>query len=267
MASAINRNAFTFYAKHPALTDLSTMIAGDFASSEWNVKINFYVGLHEWDKIDLQHCGMNVGIQTEQYYDYTGRRLWACPSLYFVYRQLKNFDIVLDLNRSNVVAYRFFPERLRRKVLFGPYIFPSKERQFAGPTSGTLLFVGDINVRRKETLDAMQSAHNICVVKNTYGYALGQMIESSAGILNIHYASGLYTEWPRYLMAYLSGKVLYSEPLGPPLVVGRHYLPIEYEGPEGQGDEIFRKINEEIASQFKFKFFANKVMERLTSLR
>ena len=82
-------------------------------------------------------------------------------------------------------------------------------------------------------------------------------MSDSSAILNIHFQNGVYTEWPRILLAYVNGKILISEELGYPLISGRHYYPLGIDSNEMNASQIHENIWEDFARKYSFSEFVN----------
>lgn len=252
-----NSGNIGFFAKSPPLIDLAKMISEDL-NCENATALNVYVGIHQWRHDKLPRSRVNIGVQTEQYFDQNGKRLWGLRSDFDPHIYVAKFDVVLDLSRFNAKAY----ERVKGidKVLFGPYIFPQSERQFKGPESDEIVFIGTNKYRRTSIIAAMklQTDWNIKVISDQYFDQSRSTIEKCIGLLNVHYQEGVYAEWPRILMAYKSGKPLLSEPLGEPMDEGVHYYGLDQDVSMLDGISVFGRINADIATKYRFIDFLSQ---------
>jgi hypothetical protein len=253
---ASNQNV-KFFAKHWSLQNLAEQIAENQIFSRSSLPVCVFVGVHEWTSDILRSDRLNIGIQTEQYYDESGKKLWglshrAMPA-YFLYK----FDLLIDINFSNLKSYKFLPLK-KSRLIIGPYIFPTNKLQYNSLNNAELIFVGWINDRRHSILDKKVKLkyyrHDEQDSKN-----LIREISLSAGVLNIHFAEGTYCEWPRMLLAYLSGKIFYSELLGHPLIPGRHFSSLKNNNNKLEPEEIFNNFRDEIASKYQFGFVLKNI--------
>lgn len=214
-----------FVARHPILSDLAAIFAGYDLGPLADRKASVYVGVHSFTKRILPP-GFRIGIQTEQFFDASGRSLWGTQSRWRILRQAWQYDVLLDLSPLNRPAYEFLPALLQRRLRFGPHIFPSHLPPFhPGEVGAPLLFFGAINQRRQQVLDEMGKTVRI-LPYGVYGAHLTAEIMAAKGVVNLHFSDGVYTEYPRLLTALMHGKALSSEELAEPLVAGRHYLPL-----------------------------------------
>lgn len=222
-------------------------------------EVHIYVGVHKF-RYHFLHKGLNIGVQTEQFFDVNGKKLWRHTSWIKVLRQVSQYDLTLDLSPANRQAYNFLPKFLRNRIIFGPKIFPDNDIEFQPSKNNKLVFFGGLSLRRSQILQKLAQTHKILTVKNgTFGDELISSTKDSFGILNLHHDDGVYTEIPRLLTAYLHGKPVYSEELGYPLVEGRHYLPIDAELNESTAKEAFQKFKLEFVNNNKFSGFLNCV--------
>lgn len=214
-----------FVARHPILSDLATIFAGYDLGPLADRKASVYVGVHSFTKRILPP-GFRIGIQTEQFFDANGHNLWGTQSRWRILRQAWQYDVLLDLSPLNRPAYEFLPALLKRRLRFGPHIFPSRLPAFhPGEAGAPLLFFGAINPRRQQVLDRMGRTVRV-LPYGIYGAQLTAEIMAAKGVLNLHFSNGVYTEYPRLLTALMHGKALWSEMLAEPLVAGRHYVPL-----------------------------------------
>lgn len=170
-----------------------------------------------------------VGMQTEQLLDESGRELWNHRYRDKVLRLVERYDHLIDFSQTNAPIYQDLPADLRARVLIGPYIFPPKAPDLTMPPGAPLIFIGASNPRRDKALDWMErlGAAIRRVPMGTYGAALAAEVAAAAGIVNIHFDKGTYTEYPRLLKALLAGKPYVSEALAPPLVPEVHYTTLD----------------------------------------
>lgn len=243
-----------FVARHPILSEIAGQLAsfdlGDLAGQ----RAAIYVGVHAFTR-RLLPPGFRIGIQTEQYLDATGRMLWGKPSRAALLRHVLQYDVLLDLSPQNRPAYGFLPQALQRRLRFGPMIFPDQSPEFRpGAAEGKLLFFGALNPRRQAALAALGDRVRV-LPYGTHGTALGAEIAGCRGILNLHFAEGIYTEYPRLLTSLLWGKPLWSDPLAPPLVAGQHYLTMDQDDPAVTGASVYQQCRDDFARQHRFGGF------------
>lgn len=277
-ASIVENGGLKFFAKHPALVDFAALLSEglghDFnARAFGNVLV--FVGLHEFDREALPEKSVKIAIQTEQYFDEHGKKLWACPSFYFLLRQIFKYDLILDISVSNKKAYRFLPPFLRRKIVFGPFVFPDMPVKFHPGSDGidridSFIFVGALSERRSQILRSISKSCSTRIefVADVFGTALRRHVRRSMGVINIHYSTGIYTELPRFLLCYIEGKVMYSEQLAAPFVAERHYPMLNKLADVGTDRfkidaAIFENISLEIASVYKFSSFIDQALRDL----
>ena len=72
----------------------------------------------------------------------------------------------------------------------------------------------------------------------------GGIGQPASAVVNLHIGEGIYTEYPRMLSAYLSGKAVLSEPLAAPLEKGKHYADIETPFDPADAETHFRNFAE-----------------------
>jgi len=196
---------------------------------------------------------LNIGIQTEQFFDANGLQLWgSLPEDHLKVACLK-FDAILDFTKFNEPASKNFDKYNR--VVFGPYIFPNKKLNSKKEDSSEIYFVGALNDRWRKIISDMSSLYSINVIKNEFGEKLNEALSRSAAIFNIHFQDGICTEWPRILLAYVNGKFLISEELGYPLIAGHHYYLLGSNLNEMNFAEIHKNIWEDFAIKYSFSEF------------
>jgi hypothetical protein len=203
--------------------------------------IDIYVGVHAVDR-PADTGRFSIGIQTEQFLDRNGQAMWRLPRERFRMRYATFYDLLLDLSPDNAPAYDFLPEELRAKIVFGPHIFPdapvSPEFQPTPP-----VFFGSLNDRRRSILADLQTRQPVQIAPHgTFGRSLDALIAQHGAVLNLHFRDGEYSEYPRFLKAYLRGKPVLSEPLSPPLQVGTHYFDLKAKPTEAATKAVFRNL-------------------------
>lgn len=246
----IKRGPVNFIFRHVILGELANQLSAGlavFPKKRVNVLVGTHLGFPPLPKADI-----NIAIQTEHFYDKSGLALWNRPSYFRTLYSLCAFDLLIDLSVYNGVHYSKIPEKFRKKIIFGPYIFPDFDPNFLPAGGDHLIFFGGISERRKLILSEL-SRWNVEIVANgVFGPELLNLIHGSSGVLNIHYGEGVFTEFPRLLTAYLAGKPVISERLGA-LVAGRHYFDLS--SPLNSKDEarqIFHNFKVEVAGNFRF---------------
>lgn len=166
-----------------------------------------------------------IGVQTEQLYDQLGDQMWRQITFQSLIKKFLYYDRIIDINPTNWRAYQNLPKFLKQRVIVGPYIFPSEPCEYKISQDGYVVFFGSLNERRQRIISELQRLLPVKVVpKNTYGVELDEHIGNATAILNIHYADGVYSEYPRILKAVLSGKVLISDELDSNLKANMHYI-------------------------------------------
>ena len=249
------KGGVSFYAKHTILREFILLILQQSVVPP-NLSINVFVGIHQWVDEFLPKGILNIGIQTEQFFDANGQKLWGTIRQSHLRLMCLKFDVILDFTEFNRPAYQNFNKDCR--LVFGPYIFPKDKVAPSNIKSNDICFVGAINERRKKIISALSFEHSIKVILNEFGDQLNQKICNSAGVLNIHYQDGVYAEWPRILLAYLNGKILISEELGHPLIEGKHYLSIHSDLSEFCTSKIHENIWNDLALRYSFSDFLSK---------
>jgi hypothetical protein len=208
---------------HVVLEDLARDLVRSLdGCPEISKPVIIHVGAHRSRRLIDQTKAIQIGIQTEQMCDTSGRPLWKLFSRQRLSRMIKEFDVILDLSFDNAPAYDSLPDTGVSKLRFGPNIFPLRPPATRPPGKG-LLFVGAMNERRRDSLRLL-GTRAVQVPPGTFGRDLDRAIEQAEGLLNLHYFEGVYTEYPRILKAVLSGRALWSEPLASPMREGTHYF-------------------------------------------
>lgn len=248
-----------FHSRHPVLDDIARTLAKYDFKKLLDKDVHIYVGVHKFRHTFLPK-GLNIGVQTEQFFDADGKKLWRHTSWIKVLRQVSQYNLTLDLSPANRPAYNFLPKFLRNRIVFGPKIFPDDDIEFQPSKKNELVFFGGLTPRRSQIIRKLAPRHKIMTVKNgTFGDELLSCTKDGFGILNLHHDDGVYTEIPRLLTAYLYGKPIYSEELGHPLVEGRHYLPIDAELDEAIAKEVFQQFKLEFVNNNQFSNFLNLI--------
>jgi hypothetical protein len=246
--------------RHMSLDQFAQELLFGLSSSTAAKRANIilYCGVHENFSL-LWNCpGLRVAIQTEQFSDQSGRSLWASKNRNFVrniFSAFERCDIFWDLNYNNAAFYETIklPEPLFRKIVLGPYVFPAFVPSFERRGSDEVLFFGSINERRMEYIKSIKGMKVRMMRKTLHFQELEAEIRGSAGVLNVHFANGIYSEVPRVLTTLLAGKALFSEPLGPPFRESLHFInPLSERHIEAE--TVFRGMRD-LARRFEFEQF------------
>lgn len=253
--TVINNGRVKFYAKSQVLIDLCLMIIEGNNVSNINHDINVYVGIHQWLFEKIPNNILSIGIQTEQLYDDTGKRISNHRYSYSTIFYQNKFDIIVDLSKSNYLAYT------GKNIIFGPYIFPEScvTYDLNNINSYNGIFFGHLSERRVYILNNLPNIFNINIANGFYYNELMPLIRDSKFVLNIHNEEGKYTEWPRLLLAYLRGKSLVSENLCSELLPGTHYILIGDHIDEKKLKNVFDNITEDFCSKYSFINLLNKI--------
>lgn len=193
------------YANNIILQDIAWYLYNDIYYSFSNKSIDIYIGIHEYKEVKNSKT-INIGIQTEQYVDYKGNKLWRYNN-YDLKRKQYQYDLIIEINSNNKKLY----DQNVDNVIYGPYIFgkPYKSANKLNHTNNQY-FIGSINKRREYILSGVRS---IQIVDNKHGEDLYNILLTGSSIYNIHYQKGLYNEWPRIFLAYKYDMTLISEQL------------------------------------------------------
>lgn len=195
--------------RHPVLDQVAIDISENISDPEtMALPVNVYVGAHKFRKKHILKNGYNLRIQTEHFFDQSGRTMWRKQSKLRILRHVLLYDRILDLFEHNRAAYQWLPSRLRSKVDFGPYIFPNAKIDYSGHSIDKVVFYGSVNQRRSQKLASIPDGLVHCVDSGTFGDPLNQTIKNHLAVLNVHFSEGVYTEYPRILSAYLRGKTV-----------------------------------------------------------
>jgi hypothetical protein len=252
----LNHPHLKIFAKTDHVADICRMLSMQLMELETKLPIHVYIGAHQWVFDSIPKRSINIGVQTEQYYDQNGKKLWAYRPSFFSYLLFNKFDYLIDYSSFNYLAYGKVKDS--KRIIFGPYLFPEQNKSYIKSMNNLLLFVGDMSPRRQKLLNSIQPTRKkITFFKDKFYEDLIPELNRCDGIINIHHQKGVYTEWPRILMAYTSGKVVFSEALGYPLISGKHYLPLEEmdSANEDVKEKIYQNFKEEIAAKYKFVNF------------
>ncbi|MDF3854695.1 hypothetical protein ACDP63_14375 [Paracoccus sp. P2] len=250
--------SLTVFSNHPVLDQFARdMLAGIRAENLPAARINLYVGIHRKFGPALFRRGLRLGLQTEHYFDENGRTMWRKPRPRRLLKQLLFYHLILDLSPANAPYYRWLPRFLRRRVLFGPHVFPCRPVPYRAGQRPPVFF-GAINDRRAKILAGLPKDH--CdLLSETYGTDLHKAICDSRGVVNIHFADGIYTEYPRLLSSYLAGKPVLSEKLGAELVEGRDYGTLGQDHTDHQLRTIFSSFCSGFAARHRLTDFLRRI--------
>lgn len=246
-----------FYTGHTVLRDC----AKDFSRAlerPLSAKADVYVGVHVVDQ-PYETGRFRVGIQTEQLLDRNGQVMWRNISTEALWRYANQYDLILDLSPDNEPSYQGLSPELRAKVFFGPHVFPNTpielDYKLADP-----LFFGSLNARRRLLLAEQQALRPITVApKRTFGQDLDSMIKMHGSVFNLHFVDGEYSEYPRFLKAYLRGKPVVSEPMSEPLQSGVHYFNLDSIPSEDAARRIFKNVAD-WSREYSFQRFLERAV-------
>lgn len=253
----------TVYSGHPVLDQLAQdLVAGLKASDIPSQKITVYVGIHRRFGFHLLRSNIKIAIQTEHFFDADGRKMWRKTKRLRTLINTLFCHYVLDLSLHNKTYYEFLPQFLRRRIIFGPGIFPSSQPEFQPGKEPTFLFFGEMNDRRKKLI-LLEPPDKIKVLSTpTFGINLTNIMGSAAGILNLHYVDGRYSEMPRLLTACLAGKVVMSEALGGEIRENRDYVKLGNYPNEKDARIIYNNFWENFAQHNSFADFLKEVVNK-----
>ena len=252
--------ALTVLSEHPVLNQVAhDLVAGLRPDDLPAQKITVYVGLHRGFALHLLRTGKKIAIQTEHYFDADGCRMSRRTKRLRTLINTMFCDKVLDLSPYNKDYYAFLPNFLRKRIIFGPHIFPSAKRDFKPGMDHSFIFFGAMNDRREKVISFQPSGAIKVLSSPTFGHDLSQLIANAAGIVNLHYFDGRYSETPRLLTACLSGKVIMSEMLGDELVPNRDYLLLGNYPTENGAREVYDNFWENFAQHHSFAKFLNEI--------
>ena len=188
-------------------------------------------GIHRSNPLLLKFFSrFKVGIQTEQLYDFQENKLWGHDvSKEIILKNLKYYDVILDLSPSNKLFYLENNIPLR-DIIFGPYIFPEIIPNYSPVPNGQPLFVGSLSCKKRVAkLDFL--AKKIPKMKilgeKSYGKKLESEIIKSSSLVNVNMGNNNYAPYPRILKSIIYGKPVISETLPPPFIKNVHYIGID----------------------------------------
>ena len=250
----------TILSNHPVLDQVARDIAAGvdpLALPDRDIRL--FVGSHRKFHTALFGPGLRIGLQTEHFFDDAGAAMWRRQRRWRTLQQVLRFHVVLDLSPANRPLYTWLPAALQRRVVFGAHIFPSHPVAAQPGQHPWFVFYGEVNARRASVLASLTPGTCAVLPKGTYGPGLDAAIKASAGVANVHFNDGTYTEYPRLLSAYLAGKPFVSETLGAGLVAGQDYgclgTPI---GPQ-DADRIFATFRDGFAARHRLTDLLRKL--------
>jgi hypothetical protein len=238
--SSLRCHDVTLHFGHRVLRDFTADLARGILRPVGH-EMDVYVGVHAVQG-PLDSGRFKVGIQTEQYLDRNGQAMWRKPRRRVRRALVSAYDVFLDLNPTNAPAYAFLPQDLRDRMVFGPHIFPTEPVALEYNTAPPLFF-GSLNERRRAELDNLQKTGRVALAPHgTFGKGLTALLKDQGGVLNIHYMIGEYSEFPRFLKAYLHGKPVFSEAMSDPLVLGTHYFDLTAKPTKRAAEKVLANV-------------------------
>ena len=251
-----------FIADHPILKTFSLDLLYSFKNLELAKPITFYVGAHRafsgyWGKKNIR-----IAIQTEQFCDATGQRLWWSDNTELIQNiknALKNCDVFWDLSQHNMPFYQKnkLDVIMKKKGIFGPYVFQKKQKEMRTFNKKHIIFYGTLNNRRRGLIKNFQGP-KVKIAQRIYGAKLNRIIDRSAGVLNLHFAHGVYTEVPRILSAYNRCRVLVSETLASPFISSEHYISTNnYE--QDKAEKTFKNFSSLVSDKYNFEVLLKEI--------
>ncbi|MCZ8153897.1 MAG: hypothetical protein O9292_16075 [Rhodobacteraceae bacterium] len=260
---SIEDEGLTLVATHRVLRDVARDIMAAFAGGGPLARpVVLHVGAHRSQRLADRPGALQIGLQTEQMLDEAGNRLWKAFQPGRIVQMLAQYDLLLDLSEANAPAYGFLDAAQRRRVRFGPFLFPAAPPAPRGPGEG-LLFVGAMNERRADRLAAL-GARVVTLPDRTFGPAVAEALERCEGLLNLHFQDAVYSEYPRLLKAVLAGRAVWSEPLAAPLVEGVHYFAPTARPAAAEVAAVQRAMAELFATRFALRSFLRDEIARAT---
>ncbi|MES1945694.1 hypothetical protein C84B14_00055 [Salinisphaera sp. C84B14] len=254
-----SRGPVTIFSRHVVLNDFAdTLLSGLPENFELPQPVAIICGIHNNYRRAVYKNHFTIAIQTEQLLDENGVALWGLrrPRIHkTLLKHLFHADLLLDLSVSNRPAYRWCPGLLKRRLRFGPYIFPSRAPEYVPATSPRGVFIGELSDRRRAMLESLPADTVDIVSGGLYGAALTAAITKHRGIVNVHNEAGVYTEYPRLLLALHAGKPVFSEPLSKELLAGRHYFDLNATPDDDELAEVYTNMAALLTSDYSFADF------------
>ena len=260
-----SHGSVTVFSRHVVLNDFAAaLLSGLPDNFELARRVAVICGIHNNFPRAVYKTHFTVAIQTEQLFDENGHPLWGIrrPRIRkTLLKHLWHADVLLDLSPSNRAAYRWFPQFLRRRLRFGPHIFPCRAADYVPASSTRAVFVGELNDRRTRILDRLSAERVDVVSGGLYGEALHRAITANTGILNIHNEAGVYTEYPRLLLALNAGKPVFSEPLSKEFSPGHHYFDLNATPTRAELAQVYRNMADLLTREYCFAQFLRRNVE------
>ena len=257
--NTITRGEITFSSRHVVLNDLAQTLIQDLPNDlVCERPLHIRCGLHNATHSGHRGPAFTLGIQTEQFYDANGKPLWGLRRPGLRKRLLKHLmqvDLLLDLSPSNRRIYRWLPRFLTRKLCFGPYIFPAHVPGYVTPSIDGRIFIGDLADRRKLILESLSGDPPDVISSGLYGDALIEHAKRYRGIVNIHHEMGVYSEYPRILLAVNSGTPLFSEPLADELFSRKHYFTLDENASDSALETVYNAMAGRLVARYSFADF------------
>jgi len=254
--------SLTVLSSHPVLDQFARdLVAGLRIENIPKGKVTVYVGLHRKFGIHIFRSGKRLAIQTEQYFDADGKKMWRRMKRWRTLKAALVNHRILELSPANKPHYDFLPTFLRRRVDFGPYIFPCSKPDFRPGDNDAFLFFGEINGRRRALLSDRLGVPVEIAPHGTFGEDLQKIVAQAAGILNLHYVDGRYSEMPRLLSACLAGKAVMSEPLGDEVFLGRDYIGLGQFPTVDDARSVYDSFWQNFAANYRFSCFLRSIMK------
>lgn len=251
------RGNIVLLSRHPVLTQLAQdMIDGLAEAYQPKQRFIIYCGTHDHFGWHVLRRGIRVGVQTEQFRDENGKRLWGNKKKNWrrTMRYLDRFDFLLDINETNRPAYDgLSPGRLAR-LISGPHIFPNEPPARTECQLDKCVFFGAMSSQhRVDMVGAVVAAGHCDVIEDgVFGARLFEVVTRYRAVLNIHFSDAVYSEYPRLLSALKLGKPVVSERLSSVLTAGVHYVAVE--GVEDADyDGIYRVFAAHMCENYSFQ--------------
>lgn len=259
------RGNLTFLSVHPVLDQMARDILSGLPDASCDgPPTTVYCGVHQEFGDAWSRPGFRIAIQTEQLYDAGGAALWPSrkrSNLQRILKAVRRSHSVLDLSASNAAFYdgELGHPGNRRKLSYGPHIFPASPLPYTSPKQEKILFFGWTGgKRRKDVLQGIDRFKVTIVDDGTFFDALDDMIRAHSAVLNIHFEDGVYTESPRLLSAYSCGKPVISEPLDPGFKAGVHYHLLGSDAPFDP-QAVFEAFSAHVTCQFSFAAYLDSL--------
>jgi hypothetical protein len=242
-----------FCSGHPILNQVAKDILAGIDKDELPDRdITVWLGAHKRFKKSNKRNELVICVQTEIFFDAFQKPMWRSPRWTRILLNLMKCDIFLDFSASNEKAYRWLPSWLKNKICYGPKIFPSKPMDFL-PGPGRAIFFGTMNDRRRNILNKFPNIKTL--PEETFGAQLDEELSKAPAIVNLHYHDGIYSEYPRLLTAFLAGKTIISERLGPDLILEKHYLSLGTQLDDELLETTYKNFANDFAAHNKFTDF------------